>query len=218
MDFWKDIWHALNTPLSSAIVGGVVLLIATALKITPLGLFFILLLWIFLLVELYCPQVRNSRSKLLVNVAIFVLLTLLSILLIVSGHAVNPDESAATPASTEAPSPTSSMQPVEKATESNETGSSTGTVETTKDQKFRVGPIVRLRPLNSEINKSADGIIEVFMNNPNLNDVTLEVDIVVDVPSDIYIYARRRYVRGSRFCKRAFHCTTRIIKNIYLTY
>ena len=27
------------------------------------------------------------------------------------------------------------------------------------------------------------------MNNPNLNEVTLEVDMAVDVPSDVYIYA-----------------------------
>jgi uncharacterized protein YegL len=59
----------------------------------------------------------------------------------------------------------------------------------TKDKQFRVGPTVRLRPLNSEINKSADGLVELFMNNPSLNDVTLEVDVSVDVPSDIYINA-----------------------------
>jgi hypothetical protein len=82
----------------------------------------------------------------------------------------------------------SSTATLEKA-ESNNTKSPTEAAVETKDQKFRVGPTVRLRPLNSEINKSADGIIEVFMNNPNLNDVTLEVDMSVDVPSDIYIYA-----------------------------
>jgi hypothetical protein len=74
-------------------------------------------------------------------------------------------------------------------TESSQNTSPTETAVATKEQKFRVGPTVRLRPLNSEINKSADGLVEVFMNNPNLNDVTLEVDMAVDVPSDIYIYA-----------------------------
>ncbi len=74
-------------------------------------------------------------------------------------------------------------------TESNKKELPTETAVETKEQKFRVGPTVRLRPLNSEINKSADGIVEVFLNNPNLNEVTLEVDMAVDVPSDIYIYA-----------------------------
>lgn len=58
------------------------------------------------------------------------------------------------------------------------------------DQAFRVGPTVRVRPLSSEINKSADGLVEVFLDNPTLNDVPLEVDMTVDVPSNIYIYAQ----------------------------
>lgn len=73
--------------------------------------------------------------------------------------------------------------------ESNMNDSPIKTQANTGEQAFRVGPTVRLRTLDSEINKSADGIVEVFMNNPNLNEVTLEVDMAVDVPSDIYIYA-----------------------------
>lgn len=73
--------------------------------------------------------------------------------------------------------------------ESNTTATHAETHVQTKEQNFRVGPTVRLRPLNSEINKAADGIVEVFLNNPSLNDCTLEVDMAVDVPSDIYIYA-----------------------------
>lgn len=71
------------------------------------------------------------------------------------------------------------------------TNSTTSTpVETaSKEQIFRVGPTVSLRPLNSEIDKSQDGLVELFLNNPNLNDCTLEVDMEVSVPSDIYIYA-----------------------------
>lgn len=80
----------------------------------------------------------------------------------------------------------------------NEPKSSTATqVETeTKEQKFRVGPTVRLRPLNSEINKSADGIVELFLNNPSLNDVSLEVDMSVSVPSGIYIYGEEGGMSG----------------------
>ena len=84
---------------------------------------------------------------------------------------------------------TNSSTGIHIGTESSQNASPTETAVATKEQKFRVGPTVRLRPLNSEINKSADGLVEVFMNNPNLNDVTLEVDMAVDVPSDIYVYA-----------------------------
>lgn len=78
---------------------------------------------------------------------------------------------------------------LQNVTDTNKNISTAGSAVATKEQTFRVGPTVRLRPLNSEINKSADGLVEVFMNNPNLNDCTLEVDMAVDVPSDIYIYA-----------------------------
>ena len=60
----------------------------------------------------------------------------------------------------------------------------------TANEAFRVGPTVSLRPLDSEINKSQDGIVELFLNNPSLNDCTLEVDMGVSVPSNIYIYAQ----------------------------
>jgi hypothetical protein len=76
------------------------------------------------------------------------------------------------------------------ATESNVKESPTKTLVETKEQVFRIGPTVSLRPLNSEINKSQDGIVELFLNNPSLNDCPLEVDMVISVPSDIYINAQ----------------------------
>jgi hypothetical protein len=82
----------------------------------------------------------------------------------------------------------SSVQQQTIASSSNQMTPSQTAAADTKGQ-FRVGPTVRLRPLNSEINKSADGLVELFLNNPSLNDVTFEVDMSVDVPSDIYIYA-----------------------------
>jgi len=67
---------------------------------------------------------------------------------------------------------------------------------TINEAKFRVGPTVRLRPLNSIIEKDKDGIIELFMNNPSLNDITLEVDLSVSVPSGIYIYGADGGISG----------------------
>lgn len=54
--------------------------------------------------------------------------------------------------------------------------------------KFRVGPEVRLRPVTDVIEGDQDGIVELFMRNPSLNDVTLHVDASVSVPSGIHVY------------------------------
>lgn len=56
--------------------------------------------------------------------------------------------------------------------------------------KFRVGPTVRIRPLNDLINKSADGIIELYFDNPSLNDIPLTVDAHISVPSGIHVYGQ----------------------------
>jgi hypothetical protein len=57
-------------------------------------------------------------------------------------------------------------------------------------KKFRVGPTVKIRPLNDEINKSTDGLIELYMDNPSLNDVDLNVDARISVPSGIHVYGQ----------------------------
>ncbi|MBU4220914.1 MAG: hypothetical protein KKA10_04705, partial [Euryarchaeota archaeon] len=55
---------------------------------------------------------------------------------------------------------------------------------------FRVGPSVTLRPVIEVIETNQDGIVELFMNNPSLNDVTLNVDARVSVPSGIHVYGQ----------------------------
>lgn len=65
------------------------------------------------------------------------------------------------------------------------------TEETTAEPteaKFRVGPTVTLRPVNDVIDKSQDGLVELYMNNPSLNDVTLTADVQISVPSGIHVY------------------------------
>ncbi len=59
---------------------------------------------------------------------------------------------------------------------------------TTTPGKFRVGPSVTLRPVTDVIETNQDGIVELFMNNPSLNDVTLNVDARISVPSGIHVY------------------------------
>lgn len=56
------------------------------------------------------------------------------------------------------------------------------------EAKFRVGPTVALRPVNDVIDKYQDGLIELYMRNPTLNDVTLTVDMEISVPSGIHVY------------------------------
>lgn len=56
--------------------------------------------------------------------------------------------------------------------------------------KFRIGPTVKLRPVNDVINGSADGLVELYMDNPSLNDVTLNVDARISVPSGIHVYGQ----------------------------
>lgn len=59
-----------------------------------------------------------------------------------------------------------------------------------KEKKFRVGPTVRIRPLNDEITKNQDGMVELYMDNPSLNDVKLTVDARISVPSGIHVYGQ----------------------------
>ena len=56
------------------------------------------------------------------------------------------------------------------------------------EAKFRVGPTVTLRPVNDVIDKSQDGLVELYMNNPSVNDVTLTADVQISVPSGIHVY------------------------------
>lgn len=66
-----------------------------------------------------------------------------------------------------------------------------------KEGKFRVGPTVRIRPLNDNINKSADGIVELYFDNPSLNDVPLTVDARISVPAGIHVYGQGFALAGA---------------------
>ena len=55
-------------------------------------------------------------------------------------------------------------------------------------QAFRVGPTVRLRPLNDVIEANSDGLVEVLFRNPALNDNAMVVDLSVSVPSGFHLY------------------------------
>lgn len=58
------------------------------------------------------------------------------------------------------------------------------------EQKFRVAPTVVLRPVNDVITENEDGLVELYIDNPSLNDVTLNVDARISVPAGIHVYGQ----------------------------
>lgn len=56
------------------------------------------------------------------------------------------------------------------------------------NEAFRIGPTVRLRPVNDLINAEQDGLVEVLFRNPQLNDNIMVVDLTVFIPSGFHIY------------------------------
>ena len=76
--------------------------------------------------------------------------------------------------------------------QNNTTGQQTVGQPTVKatEGKFRAGPTVRIRPLNDVINKSTDGMIEIYLENPSINDIPLTVDARISVPSGIHMYGQ----------------------------
>jgi len=86
-----------------------------------------------------------------------------------------------TPTLTPTPSPT----PIPGVTPAPTPVSATPTPSVNSEGKFRMGPKVRLRPRNDVIAPNSDGLIELYMSNPALNDVTLTVQVWVDIPTGI---------------------------------
>jgi len=102
------------------------------------------------------------------------------------GNQTNQTNITATPTATVTATVTPTPTPAVTTLTATPTVSPTAVTE----KKFRVGPTVKLRPLNDVINKSSDGLIELYMDNPSLNDVTLNVDARISVPSGIHVYGQ----------------------------
>ena len=86
----------------------------------------------------------------------------------------------------ETPTPTATPEPAPILTPT-ATPAVTATPIPTEPQ-FRVGPTVTLRPVNDVIDTTQDGLVELYIRNPTLNDVTLTVDMEISVPSGIHVY------------------------------
>jgi hypothetical protein len=55
-------------------------------------------------------------------------------------------------------------------------------------KKFRLPPSIELRPVERIIDKDRDGVVELYMNNPVVNDVVLTVEAEIKVPVGIHVY------------------------------
>jgi hypothetical protein len=91
-----------------------------------------------------------------------------------------------TPTVTATPSITHTITPTPTPTPSATIPSVTTPVPT--QGMFRVGPTVTLRSVTDVIETNQDGIVDLFMNNPSLNDARLNVDIRISVPSGMHVY------------------------------
>lgn len=47
-----------------------------------------------------------------------------------------------------------------------------------------------MRPVKDDIGKSEDGLIELYIDNPSVNDVVMNIDVRISVPSGISIYGQ----------------------------
>lgn len=70
----------------------------------------------------------------------------------------------------------------------NESSTSLPTELLLVESKFRVNPTVVVRPVNDVIDKSQDGMIELFVLNPSINNVTLNLEVTISMPSGINVY------------------------------
>jgi hypothetical protein len=95
-----------------------------------------------------------------------------------------------TPVTTETVAQTSqaTVQPTQTIIQSAQTAEPAKTE--VKEKKFRIGPTVRIRPLNDVIKKDQDGLIEIYFDNSNLNDFPLTVEARISVPSGIHVYGQ----------------------------
>jgi hypothetical protein len=129
---------------------------------------------------------KSTRQTIIMLIVLSICIGTVSIAM-ASDNTTNTTTSTPTATPTGTPAGTT-VQPTPQGTT---TGTPTVVATTQKAEgKFRVGPTVRIRPLNDVISKDQDGLIELYMDNPSLNEVTLSVDARISVPSGIHVYGQ----------------------------
>ena len=98
-----------------------------------------------------------------------------------------PEPPTAIPAPTSPPEPPTSM-PTPTDTPVPPTATPVPAQFDSVQSAFRVGPTVRLRPVNDVIDQDTDGLVEILFRNPVLNETVMVVDVTVTIPSGTHIY------------------------------
>ena len=62
---------------------------------------------------------------------------------------------------------------------------------------FKMAPSVVFQPANTKITKDAGGAIELYIENPEVNDATLHVCVNIYVPPNLYVYGLSGGVGGT---------------------
>jgi hypothetical protein len=63
-------------------------------------------------------------------------------------------------------------------------------VTNVSEERFKIQPIVRISSLSNLINKSSDGLVEIYLENSNENDVPLTVEINITSPQGTNVYGQ----------------------------
>jgi len=82
--------------------------------------------------------------------------------------------------------PTSNVTPVQTPTPTVTYATPIMTVEPATG--FRREPDVIFQPANTKITKDAHGSVELYIENPEVNDVVLHVSAKIHVPPNLYLY------------------------------
>jgi hypothetical protein len=121
-------------------------------------------------------------------VSVLILGILLSIAPALAQNETTPNQTTAAPTVTATTTAPTAATPAQTTAAPTVVATTAAPTAAATPAKFRVGPSVTLRPVTDVIEANQDGIAELFMNNPSLNDVTLNVDARVSVPSGIHVY------------------------------
>ena len=114
---------------------------------------------------------------------------------ITAAEAQTPEPTQTTDPVEATPTPTAEPQPQQQATPEAPTQPPPTPTPTPIPPKldsivgaFRVPPTSSIRPVNDVISYNQDGLIEVMLRNPVLNDIAMEVELTVSVPSGFHLY------------------------------
>jgi len=80
---------------------------------------------------------------------------------------------------------------------------------------IRVGPTVRLSANQTVVTNSQDAIVDLFWDNSALNEVTMKIEVTVDVPTGLYLYSQQGGMAcAAGTCKGLFSAPPGKVRNL----